>query len=196
MRRGGLRRRLGRGKRGRLVGRRDAVYERQVWLWLRWRLGFGRRHGRNGRRTVDGHGERHAELRGLLGGGGLQLLHGLLRAAAGELLPELPLRLEVGEHREDVLRVAEALEERQQVEQLRVAHVVEPRGDRHRVLRVERVRGGRVVHDDQAVERAAQAPEVLHAASRTWALALTSTRPTPLHSTSTVRAVAHARTVL
>lgn len=63
--------------------------------------------------------------------------------------------------RVDVVHFAQPLEERDQVQQLGVGHVVEPRGHRHRVVGVEDVGGGRVVHDDHLAQVPTQAAQVL-----------------------------------
>lgn len=97
----------------------------------------------------------------------------LFRAEMRTALARGPLLLE---HRVDVIHFAQPLEERQEVQELRVGHVVEPRGHRHLdenashqhqryfldhdsgavcfthcVIGVEDVGGGGVVHDDDFV---------------------------------------------
>lgn len=51
----------------------------------------------------------------------------------------------------DVIHFAQPLEEWDEVQQLGVGHVVEPRGYRHCVVRMEDVGGWGVVHDDDLV---------------------------------------------
>lgn len=61
----------------------------------------------------------------------------------------------------DVIHLAQPLEEGDEVQKLGVGHVVKPRGHGHRVVRVEDVGGGGVVHDDDLVQVATQTTQVL-----------------------------------
>lgn len=61
----------------------------------------------------------------------------------------------------DVIHFAQPLEERDEVEQLGVGHVVKPRGHRHCVIRMEDVGGGGVVHYNDFVKVTTQATQVL-----------------------------------
>jgi hypothetical protein len=60
------------------------------------------------------------------------------------------------EHASDVVDDGEVGEERDEVRQLCVVRVVEPRRDRDRVIRMEDVRRRRVVDDDRIANRPAQ----------------------------------------
>lgn len=62
----------------------------------------------------------------------------------GTPLARSPLLLE---DRVDTVHFAQPLEERDEVQQLRVGHVVEPGGHGHRVVGMEDVGGGGVVHE-------------------------------------------------
>lgn len=63
--------------------------------------------------------------------------------------------------RVDVVHFAQPLEERDEIQQLGVGHVVEPRGHRNCVVGVEDVGGRRVVHDDHLVQVPTQTAQVL-----------------------------------
>lgn len=61
----------------------------------------------------------------------------------------------------DVIHFAQPLEERDEVQQLCVRHVIEPRGHRHCVVGMEDVGGGGVVHNNHFVEVTTQATQIL-----------------------------------
>lgn len=65
----------------------------------------------------------------------------------------------------NVLLFTQTLEERNQVQQLRVRHVIKPRLHRDCVLGVEDVGGRRVVYDDDFAELSAQSAEVFDVVS-------------------------------
>lgn len=71
-----------------------------------------------------------------------------------------PLKSAV-ENAPDVLDVGQIGEEHDEVAQLRVVWVVEPRRDGHGIVGVEDVRRRRVVDDDRFVDRSAELREVL-----------------------------------
>lgn len=60
----------------------------------------------------------------------------------------------------DIIHFAQPLKEGDEVQQLGVGHVIEPRGHRHCVIGVEDVGGRGVVHDDDLVQVATQATQV------------------------------------
>lgn len=79
----------------------------------------------------------------------------------GEQRPGLPIA-EAVQHAVHVVFPAQALKEGDEVQQLRVRHVIEPGLHRHGILRVEDVRGRRIVHDDHFAQLPSKATQVFH----------------------------------
>ena len=61
----------------------------------------------------------------------------------------------------NVISRSEALEVRYELHELAVVHIVEPGRARHGVVRVENVRGGRVVQYDRLTEIATEPAQIL-----------------------------------
>jgi hypothetical protein len=68
----------------------------------------------------------------------------------------------ITQHCIHIVHFAQLLEERYQIQKLRVAHVVEPRRHRHSVVWMEYVGSGRIVHDHDLLQLPPQLVQVLH----------------------------------
>ncbi len=65
------------------------------------------------------------------------------------------------EHRAHIVDLCQIFQERNEIEQFSVIHVVEPAVDGHRVVRMEHVGRGRVIDDDDVGQFPAELREVL-----------------------------------
>lgn len=81
--------------------------------------------------------------------------------ASGGRRPGLPAA-ERMQHAVDVVFPAQALEERDEVQELRVCHIIKPGLHGDCILGVEDVRGRRIVHDDDFAQLPTKATQVFH----------------------------------
>lgn len=77
-----------------------------------------------------------------------------------QLRPGLPIAESV-QHAVHVVLTTQPLKEGDEVQQLRVRHVIEPGLHRHCILRMEDVRGRRIVNNDHFAQLPSQATQVL-----------------------------------